>query len=79
MQKTQKEYFQKGSLSESGYQIRSKNFADLVRDIDRQIPLLEEKLIKANVSPRNKDAKRKPEEEGQKEKSKKRNTKKSKK
>ncbi|MBT7706734.1 hypothetical protein HN747_04780 [archaeon] len=55
MSKTQKEYFQSGKLSESDYQLRSKNFANLVRDIDRQIPLLEEKLIKSSKDKKNND------------------------
>ena len=49
MEKTQKEYFQKGNISEADYQLRSKNFATLVRDIDRELPLLEEKLIKVDT------------------------------
>jgi hypothetical protein len=53
MTKTQKEYFQTGTISESDYRLRSKNFANLIRDIDRQIPLLEEKLIKADESKKN--------------------------
>ena len=48
MEKSQKDYFQKGNISEADYQLRSKNFATLVRDIDRQVPLLEEKLIKVD-------------------------------
>lgn len=43
---TQKEYFNKGDMSESNYTIRTKKFAELARDIDRQIPLLHESLIK---------------------------------
>jgi hypothetical protein len=41
---TQKEYFQTGKLPESDYRIRTKNFADLIRDIDRQIPLLQKEI-----------------------------------
>ena len=44
---TQKDYFQTGNISDSDYQVRSKNFAELIRDIDRQVPLLEESLIKS--------------------------------
>jgi len=43
---TQRDYFTKGSVSEGIYNIRTKKFADLIRDIDRQIPLLEEEYIK---------------------------------
>jgi len=44
--KTQKDYFQTGKISEGEYNIKTKKFAELVRDIDRQIPLLREELIK---------------------------------
>ena len=53
MGKTQREYFQSATISESDYQLRSKNFANLIRDIDRQIPLLEEKLIKTDSDKKN--------------------------
>lgn len=43
---TQKDYFQYGKISESGYNIRTKKFAELIRDIDREIPLIKEELIK---------------------------------
>ncbi|MFH1376882.1 MAG: hypothetical protein ABIH25_04560 [Candidatus Woesearchaeota archaeon] len=39
-------YFEKGTMAESSYRIRIKKFSDLVRDIDRQIPLLKEELAK---------------------------------
>jgi hypothetical protein len=44
---TQREYFQSQKISEIDYEIRSKNFAELIRDINRQIPLIEEKLLKS--------------------------------
>jgi hypothetical protein len=44
--RTQEGYFNKGNVSEGTYNLRTKKFADLVRDIDRQIPLLEEEYIK---------------------------------
>jgi len=44
--KTQKDYFQLGKIAEGEYNIKTKKFADFVRDIDRQIPLLQEELIK---------------------------------
>ena len=44
--KTQQDYFQKGNIPEGTYNIRTKKFAELVRDIDRQIPLLKEEYIK---------------------------------
>ena len=47
---TQRDYFQTGKISDSDYQVRSKNFAELIRDIDRQVPLLEESLIKSKTN-----------------------------
>lgn len=46
LKKTQKDYFQKGELSQSSYEIRVKNFGEMIRDIDRQIPLLNEEILK---------------------------------
>lgn len=43
---TQKEYFEYGNLPEGAYNIRTKKFAEMIRDIDRQIPLLREELAK---------------------------------
>jgi hypothetical protein len=42
--KTQKEYFEEGKISESIYIIRIKKYAEITRDINRQIPLLNEEL-----------------------------------
>ena len=44
--RTQKDYFQNGKISEGDYNIKIKKFAELIRDIDRQIPLLQEQLAK---------------------------------
>jgi hypothetical protein len=44
--KVQKNYFETGKMPEGEYNIRIKKFAELIRDIDRQIPLLKEELIK---------------------------------
>lgn len=46
MMKTQHDYFETGNMSESSYEIRTKKFAELIRDLDRQIPLLRMELIK---------------------------------
>lgn len=46
VKKTQKDYFEKGDLSESSYKIKIKKFDEIIRDIDRQIPILKEELIK---------------------------------
>lgn len=46
MSKTQKDYFQYGTIPEATYRMRIKNFGELVRDIDRQIPLLQKEIAK---------------------------------
>lgn len=43
---TQRDYFQFGKIPEGEYNIKTKRFAELVRDIDRQMPLLKEELVK---------------------------------
>lgn len=42
----QREYFQDGKLSEGIFNIKTKKLAELIRDIDRQIPMLREKLAR---------------------------------
>ena len=42
----QREYFQDGKLSEGIYNIKTKKLAELIRDIDRQIPMLLERLAR---------------------------------
>jgi hypothetical protein len=42
--KIQHQYFSEGSLSENDYHIRLRVYGEMVRDIRRQIPLLEEEL-----------------------------------
>jgi hypothetical protein len=44
MLKTQKDYFDRGTTGEETYHVRTKKYAELVRDINRQIPLLREEL-----------------------------------
>jgi hypothetical protein len=44
--RTQKDYFEGGKISEGEYNIKTKKFAELVRDIDRQIPTLREELAR---------------------------------
>ena len=46
--KAQKEYFEDNTLSEAVYHIRTKKYAELIRDINRQKPLLEEQLAMIN-------------------------------
>jgi hypothetical protein len=55
IRETQKDYFEKGSLHEGGYNIRTKKFAELIRDVDRQIPLLKEQLAKLGKAKANAD------------------------
>lgn len=47
---TQDEYFNSGKISDGIYNVKVKKFAELVRDIDRQIPLLEEQIYKIKNS-----------------------------
>jgi len=42
----QSDYFHNGKISESEYSIKTSKFSELIRDIDRQIPLLKEELAK---------------------------------
>jgi len=48
MMKTQKDYFQLGIISEGEFAIKMNKLGELVRDIERQIPLLNEELAKIN-------------------------------
>ncbi len=52
--KTQKDYFEKGALSEGTYSIRTKKLGELVLDIERQIPLLQEELARLGRNDKNK-------------------------
>jgi len=42
----QKEYFEKNKMSETEYHIKIAKFSEMIRDIERQIPLLKEVLAK---------------------------------
>jgi hypothetical protein len=44
IQQTQKEYFDKKTLPEESFNIRIKKFKELIREINRQIPLLKEQV-----------------------------------
>lgn len=46
IKQTQKDYFQFGNMSEGNYNLRTKKFAEFIRDIDRQVPLLKEQLVR---------------------------------
>jgi len=42
--KTQKEFFEKGTIDETTYHIRLNKYGEIIRDINRQIPLVKEEL-----------------------------------
>jgi len=42
----QKEYFESGKVNELSYHIKTKKFGDLIRNINRQLPMLKEELRK---------------------------------
>jgi protein-disulfide isomerase-like protein with CxxC motif len=44
IKRIQKEYFEEGKMAEGEYNIRTKKFAELIRDIERKIPLLKEEI-----------------------------------
>ena len=46
MKKMQTDYFDNGTLNEMSFHIKTKKFADMIRDINRQIPLIKEELKK---------------------------------
>lgn len=46
IRKTQAQYFESKSLDEGTYNIRTTKFAELIRDIDRQVPLIKEEIAK---------------------------------
>jgi len=48
IKKMQRDYFQENNISEGSYNIKTKKFAELIRDIDRQVPLLQEELAKVS-------------------------------
>ena len=46
VKQSQIDYFESGTLPESSYKVRIKKFSELIRDINRQLPLLREELMK---------------------------------
>lgn len=46
IEETQKKYFETGEIPESTYNIRTSKYGDMIRDINRRIPLLEEERQK---------------------------------
>lgn len=56
--KTQREYFNEGRISEGTFNIKTKKLAELIRDIERQLPLLQEELLKLNWQKKNKEDKK---------------------
>lgn len=49
IKRIQREYFEQGKMAEGEYNIRTKKFAELIRDIERQIPLLKEEIALMSV------------------------------
>jgi len=62
MSKTQGSYFNKGDMDDNTYQIRMKRYAEITRDLNRQIPLLKERLARVSkkASSNNNHTKKKP-------------------
>jgi hypothetical protein len=56
---TQKLYFQDGKISDNDYRVRVKNFSDLVRDIDRQIPMVQADIAKYSIRQKENEARNK--------------------
>ncbi len=46
IQKSQKDYFEKGKMSEATYHTRIDKYSEMIRDLERQIPLIKEELAK---------------------------------
>ncbi len=46
LQGLQKDYFQHGKINDLSYHIKTKKYSDLIRAINRQLPLLREELKK---------------------------------
>ena len=44
LRKLQRDYFEAGTVNEMSYRIKTKKFGDLIRNINRQLPLLKEEL-----------------------------------
>ena len=62
MSEAQKDYFQYGKIPESEYRIKIKNFGELVRDIDRQIPLIQQDIARYSFASKEKQLKEKDKE-----------------
>lgn len=73
LKQSQKEYFEKGKMSEATYRIRINKFSELMRDIDRQIPLLKADLARLNRKSlqQKEETKKKPKKKTKKKKHKK--------
>ncbi len=50
IKKLQYDYFKLGKISETEYKVKSEKFKEMTRDIDRQIPLLKEEMLKIDKS-----------------------------
>lgn len=53
IQEAQRDYFQYGKIPEGTFNIKTKKLAEMIRDIDRQIPMLYEELVKTGLKKSN--------------------------
>lgn len=51
IKKLQTNYFKDKKISETEYKVKLEAFKEMIRDLDRKIPLLREKLIKIGRRP----------------------------
>ncbi len=58
IKKTQREYFNEGKMSEGVFNIKTRKFAELIRDIERQVPLLQESIALVSKKIKRKEKKR---------------------
>lgn len=48
IKRIQREYFEEGKMPEGEYNVKTKKFAELIRDIERRIPMLKEEIAMMN-------------------------------
>ncbi|MFW5847257.1 MAG: hypothetical protein ACOCUU_03820 [Nanoarchaeota archaeon] len=58
LKQAQYRYFQKRDISENEYRIKIQRFSEMTRDVERQIPLLKEQLMKTKSKNKKKDLKK---------------------
>ena len=55
----QSRYFKTKDISETEYAVKMERFKEMIRDIDRQIPMLREEMLKLNKSKQKKKTRKK--------------------